>query len=250
MKKTILFAFVAALMSVSCLNTSKWETKEGDRLDVVTIVDGSYNTPYYVEFDNGETASVSSNRVGSSITFPSEPAIMRGEVRKIVEYYEDGTPLEGFDKSIAITNILNIPTDVIKLLDDINAVEYDAPMNIVAAGYADAHRVGAVGPMEIPKVAKDAGCDLAMLDTAVKDGHTLFDYLDIDQLQEFVDEAHSYGLLTALAGSVKKEQLKPLHDIGCDVVGIRGAACVGGDRNTGKIHHTAVAELKELCDSF
>ena len=121
---------------------------------------------------------------------------------------------------------------------------------IVAAGYADAHRVGAVGPMEIPKVAKDAGCDLAMLDTAVKDGHTLFDYLDIDQLKEFVEEAHSYGLLTALAGSVKKDQLKPLHDIGCDVVGIRGAACVGGDRNTGKIHHTAVAELKELLDSF
>ena len=71
-----------------------------------------------------------------------------------------------------------------------------------------------------------------------------------DKLKEFVDEAHGYGLKTALAGSVKKEQLKPLHDIGCDVVGIRGAACVGGDRNTGKIHHTAVAELKELCDSF
>ena len=70
------------------------------------------------------------------------------------------------------------------------------------------------------------------------------------QLEKFVNEAHSYGLKTALAGSVKKEQLKPLNDIGCDVVGIRGAACVGGDRNTGKIHHTAVAELKELCDSF
>ena len=101
---------------------------------------------------------------------------------------------------------------------------------IVAAGYADAHRVGA--------------------DTAVKDGHTLFDYLDLDKLKKFVEEAHGYGLLTALAGSVKKDQLKPLHDIGCDVVGIRGAACVGGDRNTGKIHHTAVAELKELLDSF
>ena len=79
---------------------------------------------------------------------------------------------------------------------------------------------------------------------------TLFDYLDIDKLTEFVEEAHSYNLKTALAGSVKKDQLKPLHDIGCDVVGIRGAACVGGDRNTGKIHHTAVAELKKLCDSF
>ena len=92
--------------------------------------------------------------------------------------------------------------------------------------------------------------DLAMLDTAVKDGHTLFDYLSIEDLEKFVNEAHSYGLKTALAGSVKKEQLKPLNDIGCDVVGIRGAACVGGDRNTGKIHHSAVAELKELCDSF
>ena len=88
------------------------------------------------------------------------------------------------------------------------------------------------------------------MDTAVKDGHTLFDYLDSDPLKEFVEEAHSYDLLTALAGSVKKDQLKPLHDIGCDVVGIRGAACVGGDRNTGKIHRTAVAELKELLESF
>ena len=121
---------------------------------------------------------------------------------------------------------------------------------VVAAGYADAHRVGAVDPMEIPKVARDANCDLAMLDTAVKDGHTLFDYLDIDKLTKFVEEAHSYNLKTALAGSVKKDQLKPLHDIGCDVVGIRGAACIGGDRNTGKIHHTAVNELKKLCDSF
>ena len=74
--------------------------------------------------------------------------------------------------------------------------------------------------------------------------------ISFKDLEKFVNEAHSYGLKTALAGSVKKEQLKPLNDIGCDVVGIRGAACVGGDRNTGKIHHTAVAELKELCDSF
>ena len=104
--------------------------------------------------------------------------------------------------------------------------------------------------MEIPKVAKDAGCDLAMLDTAVKDGKTLFDYLDIDDLKKFTDEGHEYGLKVALAGSVKKDQLKPLYDIGCDVVGLRGAACVGGDRNTGHIDRNAVRELKELVESF
>lgn len=121
---------------------------------------------------------------------------------------------------------------------------------VVASGYADAHRVGALDPMEIPKVAADAGADLAMVDTAVKDGKTLFDFMDMDKLQRFVNEIHDYGMKSALAGSIKKEQLKPLYDINCDVVGVRGAACIGGDRNTGKIHRNAVAELKEMIKNF
>lgn len=121
---------------------------------------------------------------------------------------------------------------------------------VVASGYADAHRVGAVSPWEIPKIAADSGADLAMLDTAVKDGKTLFDYLDVNDLSKFVNEIHSFGLKSALAGSVKKEQLKPLNDIGCDVVGVRGAACTGGDRNNGKINSNAVSELKKLVSTF
>jgi (5-formylfuran-3-yl)methyl phosphate synthase len=121
---------------------------------------------------------------------------------------------------------------------------------VVASGYADAHRVGAISPIEIPKVAAEAGADLAMVDTAVKDGKTLFDFMDMDDLQKFVNEIHDYGLKSALAGSVKKDQLKPLYDINCDVVGVRGAACLGGDRNTGKIHRNAVAELKDMISGF
>ncbi len=121
---------------------------------------------------------------------------------------------------------------------------------VVASGYADAHRVGAIDPMEIPKVAAEAGADLAMVDTAVKDGKTLFDFMDMDDLQKFVNEIHDYGLKSALAGSVKKDQLKPLYDINCDVVGVRGAACIGGDRNTGKIHRSAVGELKNMISNF
>jgi len=104
--------------------------------------------------------------------------------------------------------------------------------------------------MEIPKVAAEAGADLAMVDTAVKDGKTLFDFMDMDDLQKFVNEIHDYGLKSALAGSVKKDQLKLLYDINCDVVGVRGAACLGGDRNTGKIHRSAVAELKDMISGF
>ena len=128
--------------------------------------------------------------------------------------------------------------------------EFDEDALIVASGYADAHRVGAVDPMEIPRVAADAGADLAMVDTAVKDGKTLFDFMDVEKLQNFNDTIHDFGLKSALAGSVKKDQLKLLHDIGCDVVGIRGAACTGGDRNNGSIHRTAVKELKEMIEKF
>lgn len=128
--------------------------------------------------------------------------------------------------------------------------EFDEDALIVASGYADAHRVGAVDPMEIPRIAADAGADLAMVDTAVKDGKTLFDFMDVEKLQTFNDTIHDHGLKSALAGSIKKDQLKLLYDIGCDVVGIRGAACTGGDRNNGSIHRSAVQELKEMIENF
>jgi uncharacterized protein (UPF0264 family) len=126
--------------------------------------------------------------------------------------------------------------------------EADSHAVVVASGYADAHRVGAVDPMEIPRIAADSGANLAMLDTAVKDGKTLFDYMNEETMAKFTDETHSYGLKTALAGSIKEEQLPVLADLGCDVVGIRGAACTGGDRNTGSIHHNAVNRLKKMLE--
>ncbi|ABR55478.1 protein of unknown function DUF556 [Methanococcus vannielii SB] len=129
-----------------------------------------------------------------------------------------------------------------------NAVKSEDPKKIVvAAGYADAYRVGAVDPLIIPKIARDSGCDVAMLDTAVKDGKTLFDHLSIDLLKEFVEETHKYGMKCALAGSIKKEEIPMLKEIGCDIVGIRGAACTKGDRNEGKIQKDLVKEIVKIC---
>jgi hypothetical protein len=138
-----------------------------------------------------------------------------------------------------------VMTNVVKTIKSQNSDNI-----VVAAGYADAHRIDSVSPLEIPKIAKDSACDLAMLDTAIKDGKSLFDYLSLKDLEKFSKESHNYGLKVAFAGSIKKDQLKDLNDIDCDVVGVRGAACIDGDRNTGKIHHSAVKELKELCNSF
>jgi len=124
--------------------------------------------------------------------------------------------------------------------------DYDKSIKVVAAGYADAIRIGSVNPLVVPKIAYDAGCDYAMLDTAIKDGKNLFDFLNIDQLKSFVDQTHNYGLKAALAGSLKRDQLVPLCNLNVDIIGVRGAACTGGDRLNGRITRKAVAELIEI----
>lgn len=106
---------------------------------------------------------------------------------------------------------------------------------VVASGYADHHRVGCLNPLAVPYVAHESGADVAMVDTAIKDGATLFDHMNTDVCAEFVERAHDYGLLAALAGSINRRHLADLARIGTDIIGVRGAVCTGGDRNSGRI---------------
>jgi uncharacterized protein (UPF0264 family) len=119
-------------------------------------------------------------------------------------------------------------------------------IKVVATGYADAKRIGSVNPMLIPDITHKAEADIAMIDTAVKDGKNLFTFLTINQLRSFADAAHDYGLKAALAGSLKKEDLPAVYALGADVVGLRGAACTHGDRVDGRITRETVRELVEV----
>ncbi len=116
---------------------------------------------------------------------------------------------------------------------------------VVAAGYADAHRIGCLNPLTIPYVAHEAGADVAMLDTAIKDGTSLFTHVDVKQCELFVSRCHEYGLSAALAGSVKITQLKDFASIGTDIIGVRGAVCSGGDRNSGVIKEDLIAAFRQ-----
>ncbi|MEV3874202.1 (5-formylfuran-3-yl)methyl phosphate synthase [Streptomyces sp. NPDC049906] len=119
---------------------------------------------------------------------------------------------------------------------------------VVASGYADAHRIGCVNPLALPDIAHRSGADAAMLDTAVKDGTRLFDHLPPPECEEFVRRAHRAGLLAALAGSVKAEDLGCLTRMGTDIVGVRGAVCEGGDRTAGRIQPALVAAFRAELD--
>lgn len=102
----------------------------------------------------------------------------------------------------------------------------------VACGYADFAKFGGVSALDVVKAAKDSGSDVAMLDTKIKDGSTLFDNMSVQELKDFVNLAKELGLGTALAGSVRKEHMDMVFDIDCDIIGVRGAVCEGNDRTT------------------
>ncbi|MGD0995190.1 MAG: (5-formylfuran-3-yl)methyl phosphate synthase [Candidatus Bathyarchaeia archaeon] len=139
------------------------------------------------------------------------------------------------------------PREAVFLLQNVNkaAKECNPKIKVVATGYADAERISTLDPMLIPEIASLAQVDLAMIDTAVKDGKNIFNFLAVKQLEKFVDEAHKLGLEAALAGSLRKQDLPVVYGLGADVAGLRGAACTNNDRDNGQITRKLVHELVE-----
>jgi uncharacterized protein (UPF0264 family) len=119
---------------------------------------------------------------------------------------------------------------------------------VVAAAYADAARVpGApLAPQLLVRVARAAGVEVCLLDTAVKDGRGLLDWLSAEELTSLVAEAHAAGLEVALAGALRAEDLPVLRATAADIVGVRSAAC-DGDRRAGPLDSARVRALHAAC---
>ena len=126
--------------------------------------------------------------------------------------------------------------------------EYDRGLKTIASGYADFWYVGCVSPMELPMVAHKAGADGVLVDVKIKNGKdNLFSFLTVEQLGDFVTQAHDYNMLAALAGSLDKHDIQRVHSLGADIIGVRGAVCAKKDRLAGKLESEKVAELaKEI----
>jgi uncharacterized protein (UPF0264 family) len=119
---------------------------------------------------------------------------------------------------------------------------------VIAGAYADAERVDTppLGPRSLVAVARAAGIAGCLLDTAVKDGRGLLEWLDPEALAALVAEAHEAGLAVALAGALRAEDLPVIRDTGADIAGVRSAACRDG-RRTAPIDPQRIARLRELC---
>lgn len=119
-------------------------------------------------------------------------------------------------------------------------------INVVAAGYADYERFGTINPLLIPEIAVESGANVAMVDTGIKDGKNLFDFMTKEKIQKFVETASKNNIVVALAGSLKKYHIPELKKFHPDIIGVRGAVCEKFDRINGKIKLELVKELKSL----
>ncbi|MGZ4903552.1 MAG: (5-formylfuran-3-yl)methyl phosphate synthase [Halobacteriota archaeon] len=124
--------------------------------------------------------------------------------------------------------------------------DFDPRKKVVVAAYADYKRADTLDPLLLPDVAEHAQCDVVMVDTFVKDGTSLFDFMDTAACTVFVNEGHAHNLDVALAGSIKLQHIPALKELGADIIGIRGAACSSGDRVAGTIQAANVKSVMAL----
>ncbi|MHA1671538.1 MAG: (5-formylfuran-3-yl)methyl phosphate synthase [Promethearchaeota archaeon] len=125
------------------------------------------------------------------------------------------------------------------------AKSHNKNIKIVAAGYADFKRIKTSPDfLSIPIIAAESGSDIAMLDTCIKDGKGLFDFLSVEQLMDFKKISKQANLDIALAGNLMKESISKIKKISPDIIGVRSIVCDNFDRQKGKIRGHMIEELK------
>jgi uncharacterized protein (UPF0264 family) len=129
----------------------------------------------------------------------------------------------------------------------VNAAHFLPHGRPVAVAYADWGRADAPRPADVAGYAGRFGfTKTLLLDTFIKDGSTLLDWLTPDEVAALVRlcrEADS-TVAVALAGSLGPAEIERLHGVAPDWFAVRGAACAGG--RDGRVEESRVRELVKV----
>jgi hypothetical protein len=98
---------------------------------------------------------------------------------------------------------------------------------VVPVAYADHENAGSAAPEDVLRAAIAAGARAFLMDTWMKNGRGLLEWIPLERLRRMSADARSAGMLLAIAGSLDLAALDHLAGI-ADVIGVRGAACRGG----------------------
>tara|TARA_R110000868_G_scaffold408411_1_gene691570 strand:- start:43591 stop:44367 length:777 start_codon:yes stop_codon:yes gene_type:complete len=114
----------------------------------------------------------------------------------------------------------------------------------IAVAYADWRRADSLSPYKILETACENGCAGLLIDTFSKQNGRLLDLLSPETLGEIIELARARQLKIALAGSLRIQDLEILSDLAPDIIGIRGAACLGYSR-TSAIQESAIRDFRK-----
>lgn len=115
-------------------------------------------------------------------------------------------------------------------------------LRLVAVMFADR----APDLAELPARCIEAGFYGVMLDTADKAAGPLTDHLNSRELADFVRRARGFGLVTGLAGSLRRDDIPTLAPLGADYLGFRSALTVSG-RSSG-LDAAALRAVRQALD--
>ncbi len=210
------------LVSPSSIEEAK-SSLSADIIDVKKPSEGSLgaNFPWIIQ-EIKEIAGTKpvSAAIGDNEYKPGTAALSAyGAAHAGADFIKVGLMFDGVDRAREVIEAVTM------------AVKQDFPEKyVVIAAYSDFQRIGTISPLAISQLTADAGADVAMIDTGVKDGKNTFAFMDEEALIRFVEQNRDLGLQTALAGSLKFEDLEAVKRVNPDIIGVRGMVC-GGDRN-------------------
>jgi uncharacterized protein (UPF0264 family) len=110
--------------------------------------------------------------------------------------------------------------------------------------YADWQRAAAPSPQQVCAFACRQRWSVFLIDTWLKDGTTLLDWLPLAELQRLCRSCRQDGVRVALAGSLGLSEVEALRPLQPDWFAVRGAVCRNG-RRTESIDPDAVRRLSE-----
>ncbi|HUQ83419.1 MAG TPA: (5-formylfuran-3-yl)methyl phosphate synthase [Gemmatimonadaceae bacterium] len=149
----------------------------------------------------------------------------------------------GFVK-VGFANVVDPVRAGALLAEIVRAVSREtARSGVVAVAYADASRARSIDARTVVRVAADAGACGVLVDTADKSGAGLMELWSPAELCDWVAAVRELGMMASVAGRLGLDDIALVSSAGADVVGVRGAACVGG--RSGRVSVELVRRLRD-----
>ncbi|MEM3538221.1 MAG: (5-formylfuran-3-yl)methyl phosphate synthase [Nitrososphaerales archaeon] len=140
---------------------------------------------------------------------------------------------------------MNSFNDALYMMENVvkSVKDYNSKVKVIASSYADYAEFKGLNPLMLPSIANKSKADGVLIDVKNKGKLNLFNFLNLYQLQKFVDESHKLNLTVALAGGLEKEDVIKIKELGADIIGVRRAVCEKCNGNFGKVRKDLVLDF-------